>query len=75
MKRASAEPLTKVTLNLFSRDYERMQELYPQIGATVAIRALVHQHVTKVEAKTARLVDPTLVNELEIEVETDDVIS
>lgn len=71
-RRKATEPLTKVTLNLFSRDYERMQALYPQVGATVAIRTLVHQHVTKVEAKTARLVEDDDIAEIEIELEMEE---
>lgn len=69
-RRSNTEPLTKVTLNLFSKDYERLQAMYPQVGATVAIRALVRQHVNRVEAKTSAMIDDS---GLDIELEDEDV--
>lgn len=49
-KRVIADP-QKVTLNLNREDYEAMKAFYPSATAAVAIRALVHQHVTQLRAK------------------------
>lgn len=53
MPKAEAESLRKVTLNLFARDYSRLQDLYPVKGAAAAIRELVRQHIQAVEQKIA----------------------
>lgn len=68
-RRKSPEKLVRISMNLIERDYEKMKALYPDVGATVAIRALVHAHVAKVEAKTAALLDTTLIDDLEIELD------
>lgn len=68
-RRRESEPLTKITMNVYERDYERMKALYPKAGATVAIRQLIRSHVMKVEAKTAAALDETLVSELEVDVD------
>lgn len=62
-----AEPLVKVTLNLFASDYERMQQLYIATGAAKAIRAVIRAHVQRVEARAAQTV--ATVGELDIEME------
>jgi hypothetical protein len=67
-RKREPEPLVKVTLNLFERDYQRMHELYATTGASVAIRALVRAHVQRLEAKIAQSND-TLVAEIDIELE------
>lgn len=72
-RRKSPEPLKKITLNVNLRDYERMQAMYPKAGATVAIRALVHAHVSKVEAKAAAIVSDEVIESLDIEVEDVDL--
>jgi hypothetical protein len=64
-KRKEAEPLAKVTLNLYRRDWEKLQELYPVIGASKALRSILRQHVTKVEAKVARATED-LVPEIDL---------
>lgn len=68
-RRASPEPLVKVTMNLFSRDVEKMQALYPKAGYSVAIRQLVRAHVLKVEAKASARMDETVLEELEVDVD------
>lgn len=68
-RRKHPEPLKKITLNVNERDYERMQLLYHKVGATVAIRHLVHAHVMKVDAKTAALLDEDLVEEIEVDLD------
>ena len=56
----------KVTMNFHSSSYQRMGELYPSVGAQAAIRALVHAHVQKADA---RLIAETeaLVREIDVE--------
>lgn len=53
-------------MNFHKSSYERMAELYPSIGPQAAIRALVHQHVQRADA---RLVAETeaLVREIDLE--------
>ena len=67
-RRKEAEPLVRVTLNLFESSYARMQDLYPGMGAAKAIRTLVHQHVAQVEAKVARATED-LVPDIDVEIE------
>jgi len=50
--RKSEEPLTKVTLNLFARDVERLNELYTR-RYTTYIRHLVRAHLTRSDAALA----------------------
>lgn len=66
-RRKNPEALVKITLNVNARDYARMKALYPRVGATVAIRALISAHVTKVEAKAAAAIDTSAIDDLDIE--------
>lgn len=50
--RKSVEPLTKVTLNLFASDVERLNELYTR-RYTTYIRHLVRAHLTRSDATLA----------------------
>jgi len=68
-KRREIEPLVKVTLNLYRSDYEKFQVIYRQSGAAVAIRALVRQHVQKVETRIAQTTDEKLIAEIDIDLE------
>lgn len=52
MIRKSEEPLKKVTLNLFAKDIERLQQLYPQKHSTY-LRKLLRAHLTRVEQNIA----------------------
>lgn len=58
-----AEPLVKVKVNLFERDYLRLKDLHTGLGATVAIRKLVRAYIEKVDRKIAPL------EELDLEIE------
>jgi hypothetical protein len=42
--------LQKHTLNLFSGDYERLQLLYPDVGAGPIIRRILRWYIGRVEA-------------------------
>lgn len=53
MKRRSDIPLQKVTLNLFEGDMSVLQEHYPRIGGSIAVRALVRKHVNELLASAA----------------------
>jgi len=43
-----ASELQKHTLLLYSGDYQRVQDLYPDIGAAVIIRKLLRNYLDKV---------------------------
>ena len=44
------EGLQKHTLNLFEGDYEKLRELYPDIGASAVIRRIVRRYIEQVES-------------------------
>lgn len=46
-----AEDLTKHTLMLYSGDYEKLRELYPDHGAAVIIRRIVRAHLRQIETR------------------------
>lgn len=52
-KRRSEIELAKKTLNLGRGDFEAMGALFPTMGASTAIRILVHNYVQKVRQATA----------------------
>jgi len=52
MKRREDFPLMKVTLNLYDGDFQKLQALYPRIGASKVIRVLVHSHLKDISDKT-----------------------
>jgi hypothetical protein len=45
------EPLQKHTLHLFEGDYQRLQNLYPELGAAIIIRRIVREHIKGIEAQ------------------------
>lgn len=49
----SREPLKKVTIRLKSKQYQRLLELYPNVGYNSILRALVDRHLSAVEVKIA----------------------
>ena len=60
-------PFEKVTLNLGRGDFVRMGELFPRLGAGVAIRTLVRNYIRQIEAATAAAeieLNPQTVTEL-----------
>lgn len=46
-------PLEQKPIRLFAGDFAKLQVLFPKLGATAAIRTLVHSFITRVEG-TAR---------------------
>lgn len=62
-------PFEKVSLNLGRGDFARMGELFPRLGAGVAIRTLVRNYIRQIEAATAAVapaieLNPQTVTEL-----------
>jgi glucan phosphorylase len=55
--RKEIEPLVKVTLNLYERDYDALRVAYEVIGATVAIRRIVRAHVAKLNERIEAMND------------------
>jgi hypothetical protein len=49
MPKAETE-LQKHTMNLYLGDYARLQDLYPEIGASVVIRRIIRAWIEKAEA-------------------------
>lgn len=63
--RKSVTPITKHTLNLFEGDYQRLQELYPKLGAGRVIRDIVRSHLRRLETEEP----PVLVDHVDVEIE------
>lgn len=49
------EELTKHTLNLFKGDYEKLAELYPDLGAAPVIRRIIRKYLESLETPTKSL--------------------
>lgn len=49
MAKADPEGLSKHTLNLYPGDYEKLRELYPDVGAGAIIRRIVRRFIEQVE--------------------------
>ncbi len=67
-RRRSPELLEKISLNMYASDIEKMKAFYPQFGYSVAIRALVRQHVQNVLARADAVIDLSTLDNLEIEI-------
>ncbi len=48
-------PVSKHTLALYEGDFAELQRLYPDIGASVVIRRLVHDHLADFENGAPKL--------------------
>lgn len=60
-RRKSDLPLQKVTLNLVTGDYAKMQALFPSLGGGAAIRTLVNNYIKSIQ-KALQPLDIPLVN-------------
>lgn len=49
-RRKSDLPLQKVTLNLVTGDYAKMQSLFPSLGGGAAIRTLVNNYIKSIRS-------------------------
>jgi len=56
VKRKETKPVTKHTLNLFEGQVEKLQSLYPRMGAAFAIRRIIDQHIEEIEGKAAEAI-------------------
>lgn len=63
-RRRSAEPLTKVTLNLHTQDVDRLKDIYADVGYTVAIKAIVRKHLLDLDKKQAEILN--IVDEIDV---------
>lgn len=45
------EPMQKHTLNIFAGDFDRLQRMYPDVGAAAIIRRLIRRHLEDTEPK------------------------
>ena len=45
-------PIHKHTLNLYKGDYEKLQSMFPDLGAGVVIRRVVRNYIESLEEKT-----------------------
>lgn len=48
MARPEKEPMQKHTLNLYEGDFERLQALYPELGASIVIRKIIRKHIESI---------------------------
>jgi len=58
VRRKEYHPLTKQTLNLFSGDWEKLQDWYPRLGAGKVVRELVRAHVRANEEQFNQRAEP-----------------
>lgn len=58
MKRKEDRPITKHTLNLYSGQLDKLQELHPRLGAAKVIRTLVDDHIRSVAEGAAQRFEP-----------------
>lgn len=58
MKRKSPIPLEKVTTNLYAGEFHRLAELHPDISPSVALREILHAHITAIDEAVARAAGP-----------------
>lgn len=65
-RRRISEPRTKVTMDLFTADVERMKALYPDAGYTTAVRMLIRQHLRALDRQGVAMLDTQA--ELDIEI-------
>lgn len=49
MAKKADEALQKHTLLLYEGDYRRLQELFPEIGASIVIRKIIRDYLNKVQ--------------------------
>lgn len=67
MKRKEDRPISKHTLNLYSGQLDKLQELHPRLGAAKVIRTLVDDHIRSVNEGAAQRFEPIPEATVEIE--------
>jgi hypothetical protein len=58
VKKRESRELSKHTLNLFAGQVDKLQELFPRLGAAKVIRTLVDDYLRSHAERTARQLDP-----------------
>lgn len=58
MKRREDRPISKHTLNLYTGQVDKLQELHPRLGAAKVIRTLVDDHIRGVAEGAAQKFEP-----------------
>lgn len=67
MRRREERPIQKHTLNLYTGDFARLQELYSsRVGAAKIIRDIIRAHIRKVEEDAAQKLP--LMGDIEVEI-------
>ena len=63
--RRESEPLQKVTLNLYKADYLALQDHYTNVDTAKVIRALIRQHLDKLDRAKAEVASTSETLEIE----------
>lgn len=48
-RKASSEPLIRVGIAMFQRDWERLGAFYPNKGNSAVVRSLIRAHLLKID--------------------------
>lgn len=67
MRRSESRPLSKHTLNLYAGQYDRLQELYPRLGAAMVIRTVIEDHLRSIAESAAQKLEPIPESTVQIE--------
>jgi len=67
MKRKEDRPISKHTLNLYTGQLDKLQELHPRLGAAKVIRELVDAHIRSVAEGHNQVAEPIPVPNVNIE--------
>ena len=51
MPKKENEELTRHSLFLFAGDFDKLKELYPDVGAAFMVRRIIRQYILKIESK------------------------
>lgn len=57
------EELVKHTLNLYQGDYQKLQAMFPEVGAAIVIRKLIRRYINEIEEKAPSVDTATLEQE------------
>lgn len=68
-RRREIEPLQRITVNVYERDYRRLGELYASFTPAKIIRSLIRIHLQKYDRLRAEEVEE-LIPEIEIDLES-----
>lgn len=66
MPRKNQRPKSKHTMNFYEGQFERLQELYPELGAAKVVRDLVDKHIRGIEEKLSKGEDLPKIENVEL---------